>query len=166
MIKNASSALLPICGDSLRRNGLSFDLHKRLYNIQPRRAWEAYRLLCLERGRADRGSATDRETRSFGKSFKFTLSVGGFKDLPKLRVLVSLMALRRSAPTAPSEIPEPVRFPCPAGLDIVEPLVQIEEEAVSTEAVSTNGEQGGRLKQIFIEPPRLLMEPPRSQKSR
>ena len=75
--------------------------------------------------------------------------VGGFKDLPKLRVLVSLMALRRSAPTAPSEIPEPVRFPCPAGLDIVEPLVQIEREAVSTEAVSTNGEQGGRLKQIF-----------------
>ena len=78
-IKNLlqSSALLPIGGDSLRRNGLSFDLHKRLYNIQPRRAWEAYRLLCLERGRADRGSATDRETRSFGKSLKFTLSVGG-----------------------------------------------------------------------------------------
>ena len=83
----------------------------------------------------------DTRTRSFGKSFKFTLSVGGFKDLPKLRVLVSLMALRRSAPTAPSEIPEPVRFPCPAGLDIVEPLVQIEGEAVSTEAVSTNGEE-------------------------
>ena len=133
----------------LRRNGLFFDLHMRLCKIQPRRAWEVYRLLCLERGRADRGSATDRETRSFGKSLKPpTLSVN-LKDLPKLRVLVSLMALRRSAPTAPSEIPEPVRFPCPAGLDIVEPLVQIEEEAVSTEAVSTNGEQGGRLKQIL-----------------
>ena len=50
---------------------------------------------------------------------------------------------------APLQTEKPVRFPCPAGLDIVEPLVQIEREAVSTEAVSTNGEQGGRLKQIF-----------------
>ena len=49
----------------------------RLYNIQPRRAWEAYRLLLSERGRADRGSAKRAETRSFGKSLKFTLSVGG-----------------------------------------------------------------------------------------
>ena len=49
------------------RNGLFFDLHMRLYNIQPRRAWEAYRLLLSERGRADRGSAKRAETRSFGK---------------------------------------------------------------------------------------------------
>ena len=46
-------------------------------------------------------------------------------DLPKLRVSLS------------------VHFPCPARLDFAEPHVQIEEEAVSTEAVSTNGEQGG-----------------------
>ena len=140
-VQNSASIIDPF---RVSRNGLFFDLHMRLYNIQPCRAWEAYRLLLSERGRADRGSAKRAETRSFGKSLKFTLSVGGFKDLPKLRVLVSLMALRRSAPTAPSEISEPVRFPCPAGLDIVEPLVQIEGEAVSTEAVSTNGEQGGR----------------------
>ena len=84
--------MLPICGDSLRRNGLFFDLHKRLYNIQPRRAWEAYRLLCLERGRADRGSATDRETRSFGKSLKFTLSVGG--SIKKMNHLHSVLIAR------------------------------------------------------------------------
>ena len=34
---------------------------------------------------------------------------------------------------------KPVRFPCPAGLDIVEPHVQIEEEAVSTEAATQMG---------------------------
>ena len=34
---------------------------------------------------------------------------------------------------APLREQKPVRFPCPAGLDIVEPHVQIEEEAVSTD---------------------------------
>ena len=54
-----------------------------------------------------------------------------FKGFAKTTRFCSLRGTAVGA--APLREQKPVRFPCPAGLDIVEPHVQIEEEAVSTD---------------------------------